>query len=251
MMMRHRFDRADEGEDELWDAFRNEWSGSARHKLFTAYSGYAAALGWRFYRRHSFGDLEIGDIHQLAFTGLLESIDRFDPARGVPFKAFAAHRITGCVRDGVARMTEVREQLSWRHRLRRERIKSLEVRDVGGTSGSDVLGIMADVAIGLALGYMLEDTGMMMADEERAAAQPSAYESSAWRQLLIRLQAEFALLPQREAMLLKHHYVDALSFDQIAKLLSLSNARISQLHKHALMMLKKRLAASGHFKLEN
>lgn len=247
----HRFDRADEGEDELWRIFRNEANGSARDKLFTLYSGYAAALGWRFYRRHSFGDLDIGDIHQLAFTGLLESIDRFDPGRNVPFKAYAAHRIAGCVRDGVARMTEVREQLSWRHRLRRERIKSLEARGEEAKSAGDPIGILADVAIGLALGYMLEDTGMMMADDERPATQPSAYESSAWRQLLVRLQAEFVALPQREAMLLKHHYVDTMSFDQIAKLFGLSNARISQLHKSALMTLKKRLAASGHFKLEN
>jgi len=249
MIAAQRIEQSADEEFELWQAFKADGSSKARERLFNTYTKYAYALAWRYFRRYSQGDLDIADLQQLAFSGLLEAIDRFDPERAVPFKAFAAHRITGCIRDGVAHMTEVREQISWRQRLRRERIKSLAAGE--GEGRSDAVGTLSDVAIGLALGYMLEDTGMMRSEDEVPSSRPSAYESSAWRQLMTRLQREFSALPKREATLLKHHYMEGLSFDQIAKLFGLSNARISQLHRTALMTLKKRLAAAGHFKLEN
>ena len=58
------------------------------------------------------------------------------------------------------------------------------------------------------------------------------------------------MLGERERHILRYHYLEGLSFGQIAQLLGLSNARISQLHKAALGTLQRRLAASGHFRLE-
>jgi hypothetical protein len=61
--------------------------------------------GVRVARRH-FRDrnnrtIEFPDLCQLAFAGLLEAIDRFDPDYGVSFSHFAERRITGSVLDGV------------------------------------------------------------------------------------------------------------------------------------------------------
>lgn len=245
-----RLHAAPDSEEALWIAFGVQRNNAGRESLFGHYSRFAAGMAWRFYRRHSLGDLDLADIRQLAFAGLLEAIDRFDPERGVPFKAFAAHRITGGIRDGVAHMTEVREQISWRHRLTRERMKSLQLDRSESKSTTEAMAALAEVAIGLALGFMLEDTGMMASDEQASASAVTAYESSEWRQLVSRLNAELAALSEREGAILKYHYIDGLSFDQIATLFGLSNARISQLHKGALMTLRKRLAASGHFRLE-
>jgi RNA polymerase sigma factor FliA len=240
----------DAPERDLWTSLRTDRSKLARERLFDSYSKFAAGVAWRYFRRYSYGDIDIADVRQLGFAGLLEAIDRFDPGKGVPFKAFAAYRITGCIRDGVAHMTEMREQISWRQRMRRERIKSLEGDRPVPSGSADTLTALADVAIGLALGFMLEDTGMIAIEDDPSPALATAYESPEWRQLVGRLEAGLSLLPDREALILKYHYIDGLSFDQVASLLVLSNARISQLHKAALTTLRKRLAAAGHFRLE-
>lgn len=245
-----RLDHIDSSETELWAAFVAERDERPRKRLFETYAGFAAAIAWRFYRRHSYGDLDVVELRQLAHAGLLEAMDRFDPEKGVPFKAFAAHRITGALRDGIAHMSEMREQIAWRQRLRRERMASLQAGQTDVRSSADALSALAELAVGLALGFMLEDTGMFTGDEDAVASAPSAYQSIEWRQLTDRLETELRMLAEREAHILRYHYLEGLSFDQIARLLGLSNARISQLHKAALATLRKRLAASGHFRLE-
>ena len=249
MIRSQRLEHFETDETTLWEALAGESGPQARARLFEAYAGFAAAIAWRFYRRQSYGDLDPAEMRQLAHMGLLEAIDRFDARKAVPFKAFAAYRITGALRDGILHMSEMREQLAWRHRLRRERMASLQKDQREVRSSADALTVLAEIAIGLALGFMLEDTGMV-ATEETAAPHPSGYESAEWRQLSERLQSEIGILTERERRILNYHYLEGLSFDQVARLLSLSNARVSQLHKAALGTLQKRLAASGHFRLE-
>jgi RNA polymerase sigma factor for flagellar operon FliA len=238
----------------LWRAFRADPAGPARERLFTLHAGFARSIAHRHHRDRSFGDLDVEDIRQLAFAGLLEAIDRFDPDRGVPFRGFASHRISGSIRDGLARMSEMREQLSWRQRLRRERVRSLAAENPESLSTADALAALADLAVGLAIGFMLEGTGMVTPAEEGGeqdrAPQVTAYDSAAWKELVGRLQAELGALPEREQAILRHHYVDGIAFEHLAVLLGVSKARVSQLHRAALETLRKRMLKRGHFRLE-
>lgn len=198
------------------------------------------------------GDIDFADLQQLGYAGLIEAIDRFDPRRGTPFRAFAAPRISGSIMDGIDRMSEMREQMSWRKRVRRDRVRSLSPpeQDVDGLNEPDALAALADLAVGLALGFMLEGTGLVISDEDAAPNVAIGYESAEWMEVVDHLRAELGDLPRREQLILRHHYGGGVGFDQLAKLLDLSKARISQLHRAALDLLRKRLAARGHFRLE-
>jgi len=44
---------------------------------------------------------ELDDLQGYGAEGLLDAIERFDPARGVQFTTFAAHRIRGAIYDGI------------------------------------------------------------------------------------------------------------------------------------------------------
>jgi RNA polymerase sigma factor FliA len=240
----------DDGSDdemELWSRYGANPSPALRETLFTRHANFARNIARRHYREKSWGDIEFADLSQFAFAGLLEAIDRFDPKHGAPFRAFAAHRISGSITDGIARANEMREQVSWRHRLRRERLSSLAER-------SDVaspIEKLAEIAGGLALGFMLEGTGLLFeSEEDKASSSPeTAYESVAWNELVGELKSAIPALPERERTILERHYVDGLSFDQLALLLSLSKGRISQLHRAALARLRKRMRERGHFRM--
>jgi RNA polymerase sigma factor for flagellar operon FliA len=240
-----------EAELALWHAFKPGGSLLAREKLFNLHQPFARNIARRHHRERSRGDLDIHDLQQLAYAGLLEALDRFDPTRGAPFRPFAAHRISGSVRDGLARMSEVREQLSWNHRARRERLVSLSEGETENLDTAQAMVKLADIAVGLAIGFMLEGTGLYVESEEAGSpsAPPTAYDSLAWKETVAQLQAEIAILPEREQTILREHYLNGLSFDQLTDLLGLSKGRISQIHRAALLLLRKRMGEHGFFRL--
>jgi len=50
--------------------------------------------------------LDYEDLVQAAIIGLLEAEERFDPSRGVPFRAFAKKRVTGAMQDELRRLDQ-------------------------------------------------------------------------------------------------------------------------------------------------
>ena len=244
---------ADREEESLWKSFKEDGSIAARQKLFSKHAVFARNIARRHYRERSFGDIELADLYQLAYAGLLEALDHFDPERGAPFRVYAAHRISGSVRDGIVQMSEMREQLSWHCRTRRERIQSLAELSQDSMSTSEAMASLAEIAVGLALGFMLEGTGLFSdGDDKRSAdgVSSSAYDSVVWREVVARLVSELENLPDREQAILRQHYFAGANFDQLASLMNITKARISQLHRAALLLLQKRMSARGHFRLE-
>ena len=230
-------------EAELWRRLTDYRSPQARECLFLRHQAFARQMAAARFKRDRFSDLDFNDLRQIATTGLLEAIDRFDPSRGAPFRAYAAKVISGRLAEGVAQSSEVRRQVSVRAQIRRDRARSLRETD----GRSDVLSAFIDLAVGLALGFMLEDTSP--AESEPVDVRPNAYESLAWKETITRLQAEMDKLPEREQVILRRHYIEALTFSQIGHLLALSKGRVSQIHREALMTLRKRLGRPSAFQL--
>lgn len=241
----------DADEAALWVAFRRDGSAAARERLFVLHAPYARKIALRHHRENTIGDIELGDLRQHAYAGLLEALDRFDPEHGAPFRAFAAHRISGSIREGLSRMSEVREQISWRHRMRRERTRSLTEMASEDSDTVTAMNQLAEIAVGLALGFMLEGTGLFLrGDSDSLAAQKTGYDSAAWKEMVADLEAELVRLPEREQTILREHYASGVNFDQLAAVLGVTKGRVSQLHRAALALLRRRLDRRGHFRLE-
>jgi len=238
----------DEAEAALW---REKQAGSAeaREKLFELHLPFARGIAGRQFRDRGRGDLEFADLLQLACTGLLEAIDGYDPGRGVPFRGYAARRVRGSVADGIARTSELREQLSFRRRVRRDRMASLAAEGGAAQSSADALAALADLAVGLAVGFMLEGTGLV-AGKEASDPRPGPYEGEVFRRVVRRMHEEILALPERERLILRYHYEEGLLFEHIADLLGVTKGRVSQLHRGALGVLRKRLRQAGHFRVE-
>jgi RNA polymerase sigma factor for flagellar operon FliA len=244
------FEREPDGKEEaLWEAFRSGGSEAAREKLFAFHAGFARSVARRHFYERSRGDLDLQDINQLAYTGLLESLDRYDPRQGTPFKSFAVHRISGSIRDGIIRTSEMREQMSWHNRVKRERMHSIRE----GSSKTDPIDRLSDLVMGLALGFMLEGTGLVVPEENGQSnghtGGGTAYDSVAWKEMITQLRIELLKLPEREREILQKHYLIGMTFDDLSSLLRVSKGRISQIHGAALALLRKRMADRGHFRI--
>lgn len=227
--------RPDAIEAAWWRKLRLENHEASRTKLFDHYTPLARASAAKEWRRRPAHGLDRGDFQQFALVGLLESIDRFDPLRGAPFEAFARQRIRGAISDGIARSSEAASQYTHKRRLELERLNSL----AAGAETKDPVDALRELAVGLAIGLIAEDAAKSI--QSIAAPEPGPYETHAWRDMQNKLMAALEALKEPDRTILRQHYLHGIEFAELAKLLSLSRARISQIHRSALMALRGHL----------
>ena len=65
------------------------------------------------------------------------------------------------------------------------------------------------------------------------------------------IASELRALPEREGEIVRLHYQEGLTFEQLGTLFGVTKGRISQLHKAAIAMLRKRLLKAGTFRLKS
>jgi RNA polymerase sigma factor for flagellar operon FliA len=228
-------------ESVLWQRLRDTGDAVARSQLLDMHLPYARVVAAIYYSRRFHNEIEFGDYLQYASLGMLEALERYDPERGVQFRTFAARRMHGSILNGLERLTEKQQQIATRQRLRQDRTRDLKA--MAGLDGEaaiphepeQLLRLVSEVGIGLALCWMLEGTGMV---ETAATCTEHFYRGVALRQLRERLLHAVDHLPAQEKTVVRHHYLQELPFDEIAVLLHLTKGRISQIHKQALLHLR-------------
>lgn len=220
-------------ESALWLAARGGDT-LARDRLIETYLPFARIMAAKLYAARVEHDIGFDDYLQYATVGLIESVDRYDPAVGAQFKTFSAHRIQGAVWTGLEQLSEKRVQIATRRRLIAER-RDCAAAALDGQTG-DLFQQLADVAVSLALGFALEDGADAQHAEADAARHP--YGALEMTQLRSRLQALVAGLPQRERLVIKSHYLNQIPFNLIADTMGITKGRVSQIHRSALEQLR-------------
>jgi len=217
----------------------------ARARLAAHYREFARMLAARCFGHRFSQELEFDDYLQFAQIGLLEAIERFDPERGIPFEAYAERRITGAILNGTESLSEKQRQIATRLTVRRERARSLQQAE-GAPAASDTtdpLQRLADIAVGLAIGFVLDDAASL-AEAEKADTSATPYERLELAQLREQVDKLVDALPEVERRVIRHHYYQRIPFDEISRACNLSKGRISQIH-HAAIERLRRLCAQA------
>ena len=231
--------RPKEVEASLWRRFRYEGDTSCREMLFNRYLGLARSIALSELRRRPSHGLEKADFEQLAYSGLLESIDRFDPLRGTPFDAYAAQRIRGAISDGIAKSSESGAQYTHRRRMETDRLRSFHANE--GSKPGDYVAELSDLAAALAIGIMAENAKATGVDWHAHHPELEAYESLSWRDMQMSILTEIERLPETERSVMQQHYFNGVPFTQIAHMLGVSKGRVSQIHRAAVLRVRERL----------
>jgi RNA polymerase sigma factor for flagellar operon FliA len=190
--------------------------------------------------------VDYGDLVSDGIIGLMEAIDRFDPARGLTFQTFAVPRIRGAMVDAL-------RALDWVPRSVREKVRQVEqaqrmlearlgripddpeIAAELGISVPELRDLYAKVSF-TSVGT-LED--LELADDLSAAATHEIEDDQA-KAALLRVVGE---LPERDQILIALYYFEGLTLSEIGRVLGVSESRVSQLHSRATMVLRTKLSA--------
>jgi len=240
----------------LWRRWHQTGDERVRDELARLHLPFARIMAAKLYAGRYHDEIEFNEYFQFAVLGLMEALDRFRPDRGAQFRTFAAPRIRGAILNGLPRLTERQRQVEVRKRLRAERIKSLvdpaaetgsdaseDAPDPASRHAEELFRMLADVGVGLALGILLEETGIIEA--ETGIGPERYFRAAELAQLRNRLRNTMQTLPERERTILQLHYEQEIPFIDIAARFGVTKGRIAQIHHRALDTLKASLTAAG------
>lgn len=192
------------------------------------------------------------DLLQAGMMGLLDAASRYDPGRKVPFEQFAKTRIRGAVID------ELR-QWDWRSRTDREH--GQKIRKAIQTLNTKLGRAPSESEIAKELGVSLERyhrmlqssnsdnllslDGLMQGEADSKIIEVNQDDSievvAMGGERSRALANALKELPEREQHLMNLYYVHELNMKEIGGALDLTEARICQLHRQAVLRLRSLL----------
>ncbi|MCU0280266.1 MAG: RNA polymerase sigma factor WhiG [Acidimicrobiia bacterium] len=206
-------------------------------------------------------NVEQSDLVSYGMFGLIDAIDKFEPARGIKFETYAVNRIKGAILDELraldwvprsvrARAREIQRSLSeLEHQLHRS-VTDEELADHMGisvTTLQDQLGEISTLGF-VALDELVEPgergsaaIGDMVADP-RAVDPGGSFEQQESRYVLI---DAINRLAERERLVVTLYYYEGLTLAEIGAVLGVTESRICQIHTKAVLSLRNRLMEPG------
>lgn len=203
---------------QLWARCR-EGDSDSRCQLIETYAPLATAIARRM-RVPTNALTGRDDIESAALVGLINAVDRYDPNRGVPFEGYAGLRIRGAVLDELRRVDD-----HTRDERRRARTNTDDVEPEIGAYGA-----------ALSLDVLLES------GDRDWAADDETDDRDVGQDLRTRVESALQCLPPRQRELLARYYGDALTLQESAVRMGISEARACQLHGRAILNLRRELA---------
>jgi RNA polymerase sigma factor for flagellar operon FliA len=186
----------------------------------------------------------VDDLRSFGREGLLNAARTFDPSRGVPFRRWANVRVRGAMIDGVRQWGALPRQ-AYRE------LKALEAGDglleqydeddaarpaqSAEDADSRLSVFLAGMATAIAVGTMV--------GTDTHEASPEDLLGDA--EMLARVRAAVAQLPEQERHMVERHYFEGQRLDQAAAALGVSKSWGSRLHARAIELITQALQASG------
>ncbi len=202
--------------------------------------------------------LDEEDLVGSGIIGLIEALDRFEPSRGVQFSTYATWRIKGAMIDEIRKtspaprsfFSQFRQVHQAEEQLRQSLNREPSREEIATRLGWNVNAV-EQVWANYNLMTVVSLEKMIMSNDgddtlrlEGVISAPdlTPEEMLTDKEMIERLAAAIELLPQRERLMLALFYYEELTKKEIAELMKVSAARISQLHARAIEKLRQTLA---------
>jgi len=207
-------------------------------------------------------NIEQADLVSYGIFGLIDAIDKFDPARGFKFETYAISRIKGAIIDELRSIDWVPRSIRAKARAIERAYSKLENelrRSPGDSEVAAELGV-SEEELNTTLSQ-ISFVGLVALDELLAAGNSSgdkggsatvgdtiadrahdpveAFETDEMKHLLA---DAINRMPDRERLVLTLYYYEGLTLAEIGSVLGVTESRVCQIHTKAILQLRARLA---------
>lgn len=238
--------------DSAWQAWHDSQEVTAREWLVVHYASLVKFVAGRLAAGLP-KSVDTGDLVSAGVFGLMNAIDRFDPAQGNKFETYAIPRVRGAILDSLRSLDWVPRSVRSRSRSVQDAISKLE-HELGRTPTDEEIAAelsisidelekwLADIAAGSVgpLDHVAMDNSLAESDTHLEPGR--AMEEGELRDAM---RSEISRLPEREQAVLILYYEDGLTLAEIGDALGVTESRISQIHTKAVLQLRSRLSAAG------
>lgn len=243
--------------DMLWEAYQGGGDEVARERLLARHLPLVHHVARQVMRTLTV-DVELDELVSAGSMGLINAIDSFDRSRGLAFSTYAAPRIRGAILDDLRRSDTVprsirrkqrqlaaaEESLSGRlnrHPVDREMAEKLEI-DIETlwrwrSDTNEAIQVSLDQPINTGPGRTA-----MPADLIEGSNGSVSEDDINHREEVSVLRDEILRLKERERIVLSLYYFEELKLHEIARVLGLTESRVSQIRSKALTTLRARMS---------
>jgi RNA polymerase sigma factor for flagellar operon FliA len=248
------------GPDELaalWDEFKATASAEARERLILHFAPLVKYVASRVATGLP-ASVEQADLVSYGMFGLIDALEKFEPARGNKFETYAIPRIKGAIIDELRAMDWVPRSVRFKAREIEKAVSDLESmlkrapseREVAerlGVSVSelhDVINQISFVSV-LALDELLsvgndrgEQVSLLDTLADKGTDPTLGVEGQETRALLA---GAINSLSEREKIVVTLYYFEGLTLAEIGDILGVTESRVCQIHTKAVNQLRLQL----------
>lgn len=190
--------------------------------------------------------VDYDDLVSAGIIGLLQSIDRYDVEKGVKFETFAYMRIKGAMLDELRKLNWVPQKTMEKAKILQQAYSELEQELGGNIRDEDICRKLNITMEELKQTYReLAATNLVSLEEVLSvvAEEDERPERFVEKEEVKRLLGDaIDKLPDKEKLVVALYYYEGLNLKEIASVLNLSPARVSQLHTKAIFRLRGSLS---------
>jgi len=244
-------------DESLWEKYKKEDDDQAREKIILEHIDLVRYAAGRIMVMLP-DNIEREDLESYGIIGLIEAIEKFDYKRGYSFSTFALPRIKGEIIDYLRRKdwlpNNMRSQLK---KLKQAKIDLKADQDKNSLNEeelSKVTNISTERIKTLEYYQNISESISLSTDfdgveliEIIAADLEMAVDKLARDEAVNLLAKTIDRLSQKERLLISLYYYEELTQAEIAEIMNISAARVSQIHSHTISRLRGMLSRSKEY----
>ena len=231
----------------VWKEYKATKSVELRNKLAEHYLPLVKIVGGRLAVSLP-PHLDRDDILSSGFFGLMDAIERFDLSRNIKFETYAGVRIRGAMIDYLRSKDWIPVTMRQKIRKYEQTVYKLE-NELGRSATDKEIAAALDISVDelQTLISQCNAATVIPLEEYLKADTPEAIEANPvdtaeFLELKETLAKAIDKLPEKERIVVSLYYYEELTLKEIALILHLSEARISQLHTKAIFRMRGYLA---------
>ncbi len=237
----------------LWEDYKRTKDDKLREQIIVEYVSLVKLVAGRLNMYLGY-TVEYDDLVSYGVFGLIDAIDKFDFDKNIKFETYASLRIRGSILDHIRKLDWIPRSVRQKQKQLDAAIASLEKEKGVNVTDKDIaekLGIsleeyrnwesLSNISNIASLDEFIElgtDGGVK---EFRNTTYIEPEESIDNDEVKKMIMDALELLTEKEKKVVLLYYYEDLTLKEVAKVLEVSESRISQLHSKALEKMKKHL----------